>query len=587
MDAHAPTSTSAPVTACDGVLFKYLLVGALAWFEQHYKYVDQLNVFPVPDGDTGTNMLLTVRNAYKEILGYESSEIGVIAVRFAHGALRGSRGNSGTILSELFRGFAHELSGRATADGALFARAFREAVKFAYGVVQQPIEGTILTVARETANEIDLAVGETDDLREVLRRAATQSQNTVMRTPDMLPILRKAGVVDSGGQGLAYLIEGMWRQARGERLLIANVQHTNGVPSDHVPPSETRSVRSALSSADPLGYGYDVQYVVRGQHMDIGVVRTAIGQMGVSMVVVGDENLIKVHIHVHDPGIPLSYGVKLGVLEDIVVENMQAQSEAYIAARDSGAIEPMAGSNTDFVPANEPDEPPEVPVNLGEIAVVAVVPGKGLRRVFRGLGVAAVIDGGQSMNPSSGELVDAIAALDTDRIILLPNNKNIQLTAEQAVKLIADSGLDKQVRVVPTRTIPQGIAALLSFNAEGNLDAVTQTMSAARTGVVTGEVTTATRSIELDGVTVQAGELIGLIDGTLSVSGADFHGVIKDLLERMDVTERELVTLYYGADVNTAEAEALTEALRAAYPGQEFEVFEGGQAYYFYILSVE
>ncbi len=586
MDAPAPISTSAPVTACDGVLFKYLLVGAVAWFEQHYKHVDQLNVFPVPDGDTGTNMLLTVRNAYKEIMGHESSEIGVITVRFAHGALRGSRGNSGTILSELLRGFANELSGCATADAALFARAFRESVKLAYGVVQKPVEGTILTVARETAQEIELASGETNDLREVLRRAAIQSQRTVMRTPDMLPILRKAGVVDSGGQGLAYLIEGMWRQSRGERLLIANVQHNDSGSSDPIPRLETGSIRSTLTSADPLGYGYDVQYVVRGENLDVGTVRTDIGKMGDSMVVVGDEHLIKVHIHVHDPGVPLSYGVKLGVLDDIVVENMQAQSEVYIAARDSGAIESIPGRGEDTTPGSDSDEP-EVQVNPGEIAVVAVVPGKGLRRVFRGLGVATVIDGGQSMNPSSGELVDAIAALNTDQIILLPNNKNIQLTAEQAAKLAIDAGLDKQVRVVPTRTIPQGIAALLSFNAEGDLDAVTQTMSAARTSVVTGEITTATRSVELDGVAVQAGELIGLIDGTLSVSGTDLQFVIKDLLERMSVTDRELVTLYYGADVRATEADALTEALRSAYPAQEFEVFEGGQAHYLYILSVE
>lgn len=586
MDVSAPPiSTSDPVTKCDGVLFKYLLAGAVAWFERHYKHVDQLNVFPVPDGDTGTNMLLTVRHAYKEIMGHESSEIGVVAVRFAHGALRGSRGNSGTILSELLRGFANELSGLTAADSTTFARAFREAVKLAYGVVQHPTEGTILTVARETSDEVEAAVNETNDLHELLRRAAYQSQRTVMRTPDMLPILRKAGVVDSGGQGLAYLIEGMWRQARGERLHMTN-SYEAATSANPRPISETSNLRSTLTSADPLGYGYDVQYVVRGEHMDITAVREAIGKMGDSMVVVGDENLIKVHVHVHDPGIPLSYGVKLGILNDIVVENMQAQSDDYIAARSSGTIQPIVRSQTNPL-LTELEEPSEVQVNPGEIAVIAVVPGQGLRRVFKGLGVATVIDGGQSMNPSSGELVDAMAGLNTDRIIILPNNKNIQLTAEQAAKLIADSGMEKQARIVPTRTIPQGIAALLSFNPEGDLDTVAQTMNTARTSVVTGEVTTATRSIELDGVAVQAGDLIGLIDGTLAVSAADLQTVVKELLERMHVTERELVTLYYGADVNAAEAATLTDALRAIYPAQEFEVFQGGQAFYYYILSVE
>ena len=552
-----------PVTTCSGKRFKLLLGGALAWLEQNYRRVDQLNVFPVPDGDTGTNMLLTVRNAYKEISTNDSPEIGLIAVRFAHGALRGSRGNSGTILSEILRGLAHELSGHQIANGETFARAFRQAVKMAYSVVQQPVEGTILTVARETADAIEAAAAETSDLREILRRAMLQSQDTLRRTPDMLPILKKAGVVDSGGQGLAYLIEGMYRQSIGEALIVSEGALGGGAQPD---------LRSTLTAADPLGYGYDVQYVVHGKNMNIEAIRRDIGRMGDSMVVVGDAGLIKVHIHVHDPGVPISYGVKLGMLDDIVVENMQAQAETYIDQRlDEGAK------------AKQLPETPEVVVTPEEIAVVAVVPGEGFRRVFRGLGVAAVIDGGQSMNPSSGDLLDAINALPTERVILLPNNKNIQLTAEQAAKMASH----KQVRVVPTRTVPQGIAALLSFNAEGELDSAVETMTSARLVVSTGEITNATRSIQIDGVDVREGQFIGLIDGVLSVSGDTLNTLVKDLLWRMHVTDRELVTMYYGADRSPDEAEALAEMLREAYPAQEFEVFEGGQPHYFYILSVE
>ena len=563
-----PTPVSPVVTTnstCDGPRFKLLLGGALAWLEQNYKRVDDLNVFPVPDGDTGTNMLLTIRNAYKEISSSEAPEIGLIAVRFAHGALRGSRGNSGTILSEILRGFAYELSGQTTADGATFARAFRASVKLAYGVVQQPVEGTILTVAREVANAVDAAAVETDDLREILRRALLQGQDTLRRTPDMLPILKKAGVVDSGGQGLVYLLEGMYRQSIGEALIVA-------AGSDSL--TGNVDLRQTLTAADPLGYGYDVQFIVQGQKLDIARIRHDVGLMGDSMVVVGDEHLIKVHIHVHDPGVPLSYAVKLGMLADIVVENMQAQSETYI---DQRLDEPNAAPHN-------PD-PPEVVVNPEDIAVVAVVPGDGLQRVFRGLGVAAVIDGGQSMNPSSGELLDAITALPAMRVIVLPNNKNIQLTAEQAAKMAVSS--DKEVRVVPTRTIPQGIAALLSFNAEGELNTAVEAMSSARLSVVTGEVTSATRSIQLDGIDVREGQFIGLIDGTLTLSGDNLNSVVRDLLWRMHITDRELVTIYYGADQDAAEADTLTESLRTAYPAQEFEVFEGGQPHYYYILSVE
>ncbi len=555
----APTKIPTPVTTCDGLLFKRLLAGALAWLEQNYKRVDQLNVFPVPDGDTGTNMLLTVRNAYKEIVSNDQPEIGKISVRFAHGALRGSRGNSGTILSEMLRGFAHELSGHATADGALFARAWAEAVRLAYGVVQNPTEGTILTVAREIGEEVEIAVKETSDLREVLQRAVTRGRQSVAHTPELLPILKKARVVDSGGQGLLYLLEGMLRAAQSESSALGDFDF--GIDSGDL--GET------LKSADPLGYGYDVQFVLLGDHLDIAAVRATIGAMGDSMVVVGDDTLIKVHIHVHDPGEPLSYGVSLGAIEDVVVENMQAQSVGYIAGRADEAAPTMGGT--------------VVPVNPGEIAVIAVVPGEGLRRVFNGLGVAEVISGGQSMNPSGGELIDAIARLDTDKVILLPNNKNIILTAEQAAKGVTD----KTVLVVPTRSVPQGIAAMLSFNAEGEPEAVQEAMSAARLGVITGEVTRATRSIQIDGVDVQEGQIIGLIDGVLTLSDDHLTALVKNLLWRMAVTDHELITLYYGNEVSAEEAEMLTESLRETYPAQEFEFFQGGQPHYFYILSVE
>ncbi len=553
MNSSSPTI--ARITACNGPLFKHLLAGGLAWLEQNYERVNKLNVFPVPDGDTGTNMLLTVRNAYHEITGNESLDIGTIAVRYARGAIRGSRGNSGTILSELLRGFAAEVSGHREADAAMMAKAYREGVRLAYAVVQKPTEGTILTVAREIADEVEAATKDTDDLTEILRRAVRRGRQSLAHTPELLPILKKAGVVDSGGQGLLILFEGMLKQAQGENLSITGTEITT---------AEVGDLGTTLKSSDPLGYGYDVQFLLKGENLDIGAVRAAIGSMGDSMVVVGDESVIKVHIHVHDPGVPLSYGVSLGVIEDVVVENMQTQSEGYIAER------------------AEQDEP-EVPVNPGDVAVIAVVPGDGLRRVFRGLGVAGIVSGGQTMNPSNGDFLDVIAALNTDKIIILPNNKNIILTAEQAAKTVQD----KQVVVVPTRTVPQGVAAMLSFNAESDLDSLATLMTDARENVVTGEVTTATRSIQLDGVDVAEGQIIGLLNGVLVVSGSALENVIHQLLAHMEIASRELITLYYGESVTAEQAETLADALRQTYPDQEFEVFQGGQPFYPYILSAE
>ncbi len=550
------------MTTCDGPAFKHLSAASLAWLEQNYEAVNQLNVFPVPDGDTGTNMLLTMRAAYHEIAANESREVGVITDKLAYGAIMGSRGNSGTILSQLFRGFAQALAGKRQFDAALLAASAREAVKMAYKAVQSPVEGTILTVARETAEAIEAAVEETNDLRLILQRAVDRARLSVARTPDLLPILKKAGVVDAGGQGLMLIFEGMLRYTQGEEMTTPSIEQTE----------HSAALQDVLRSPDVRGYGYDVQYVLHGKNLDLDAVRAAIGSMGDSMVVVGDPSMIKVHIHVHDPGIPISYGISLGVISDVVVENMQAQSEDYIAMRQSQPTEPL----------------PErlVTVNPGDIAVVAVAPGDGLHRVFRDLGAAYVVSGGQTMNPSTEELLRAIRSLNTDKIIILPNNKNVILAAEQAAKL-ATEGQELKVAVVPTRTVPQGITAMLSYTADGDFDDVAGAMQDARHNVVTGEVTTATRSVELDGLNVETGQVIGLVDGKLAVSGQNLADVVRDLLERMAARDHEVITVYYGDHVTEAEADALVNALRNVYPNQEFDLIRGGQPHYHYILSAE
>lgn len=550
-------SPTIPNTYCDGPGLKKLIEAGLAWLEQNYEAINQLNVFPVPDGDTGTNMLLTLRYAYREIAANDFRKASEVADKIAYGAIMGSRGNSGTILSQLFRGFAQVISDKQSFDAELMSAGFQEAVKLAYRAVQEPKEGTILTVAREMAEEVQATAKTTTDLRTILERAVERGHTSVAQTPDLLPILKKAGVVDSGGQGLVVILEGMVRYLHGEVM----------IPVERAV-AEMTNLADTLRSPDQRGYGYDVQFILHGKNLDPEAVRSAINAMGDSGVIVGDPSTVKVHIHVHDPGIPISYGANLGVITDVVVENMEEQSKAYIAGR--------AGSNVQ-------EDDPVVVVNEGDIAVVAVAPGDGLRRVLHELGVASVVSGGQTMNPSTEDFLNAIGGINTDKFILLPNNRNIILTAEQAAKLATD----KQVAVIPTRTIPQGITSMLSFAPGGDLAEVVQMMKEAIADVTTGEVTTATRSVELDGVSVETGQIIGLIDGNLSVAGSDVPTVVRQVLEKMNAHDHEVITIYYGDLIREADADALVDTLRKIYPDQEFDLIMGGQPYYHYILSAE
>jgi uncharacterized protein len=440
----------------------------------------------------------------------------------------------------------------------MFATGVRQAVKMAYKAVQTPVEGTILTVAREVAEEVEAAVADTDDLVMILERAVARARTAVARTPEQLPILKKAGVVDSGGQGLTYILEGMLRHVRGEMVEV-----------EAGTTKKISTLTDLLQAEDERGYGYDVQFLVHGSKLNIDDIRNRIGAMGDSMVVIGDERLVKVHIHVHDPGIPISYGVSLGVISDVVIENMQEQSQDYIAMRESS------------------DHPAQgITMNEGDIGIVAVAPGDGLSRVFRDLGAAFIVAGGQTMNPSTEELMQAAQMLPTDKVIILPNNKNVILSAEQAAQIANENG-DRKVVVIPTRTVPQGITAMLSFVHDGEFDNVVNAMQNARNNVTTGEVTTATRSVEIDGVNVENGQVIGLIDGKLSVSGDDIPTVVRQLLEQIDEKEPEVVTLYYGDHVSKQEAEGLVDSLRDGFPDKEFDVIYGGQPHYHYILSAE
>jgi len=523
----------------------------LAWLQHHQEAINALNVFPVPDGDTGTNMVLTMQSAWKEIAESPEREVGRMAEKVAHGALMGARGNSGVILSQIWRGLARGLDGKEVFSGADLAEAMQEGAQTAYKGVIRPVEGTILTVAREVAEEATQAVEQSGDLTHILERMVHRARQAVARTPDLLPVLAEAGVVDAGGQGLYVILEGMLRYLRGESVMEDM--------------RLTRAVDLSISAPTPVeeGYGYDVQFIIAGEGLDVQAIREEIDAMGECALVVGDPSAVKVHVHVPDPGVPLSYAVKLGSLRDVVVEDMQAQYQEFVTGREA---------------------PPTLsaPMSATEIAPVAVVAGEGLARVFQSLGAAAVVRGGQTMNPSTEEILRAVESVPSNRVIILPNNKNIIMAAEQARDLS-----DKHVVVVPTRTIPQGIAALLALNYQADLEANAQAMGRAAQEVMTGEITTATRDVTLGGVPVRKGQVIGLLDGELVVAGDTPEEVAQEVLERMGPSDLEIVTLYYGADVSPAESQALVERLGQTYPDLEFEVVKGGQPHYFYIISAE
>jgi len=552
--SQSPEDSSQP---CNGQSLKRMARAGLAWLEKHYEKVNALNVFPVPDGDTGTNMLLTMRSAYKEIANSDEKNIGRVAQLIYNGALMGARGNSGVILSQLWRGFSAAIDSSETLDVQLLVRGLQEATRTAYRAVQEPVEGTILTVSREVAEAAEIAASENADVRYVMDQIVRQGWDAVKRTPQMLAVLREAGVVDSGGCGLVYVLEGMQKALNGESL---------DIEADN---ERAAQLQSALAPQDELGYGYDVQFLIKGQGLDVEKVRADIEAMGDSTLVVGDSNLIKVHVHVHNPGIPVGYGAQQGVLLDVVVENMQEQYQDFV----------LEGEGPHF------DEQPSTPTTVepGQIGAVTVASGDGLTRIFYSMGAARVISGGQTMNPSTEDFVEAINALPTDKVVLLPNNKNILMSAKSAAELIST----KDVRVVPTTTIPQGIAALLSMDSSSDFDEAQDVMTEAGQSVQTGEVTTATRSVTLNGVKVNEGQVIGLVNDVLRVAGSDINSVVVDLLKEMSAENLELISVYYGADIKPQQAETLVEHLAELYPNHDIELQFGGQAHYFYILSAE
>jgi len=554
-DAHARLER-VNLTPFDGQALKKLVEAGLTWLRANQQIVNTLNVFPVPDGDTGTNMVLTMQSAYNEIDHLGHRGIGEMAAAVSQGALMGARGNSGVILSQLWRGFARALHDHEILDGQSLVIAFAEARDTAYKGVVRPVEGTILTVAKDAASAAAQAIIETDDPCEILARVVIEADASVQRTPDLLPVLKQAGVVDSGGMGLYFLLEGMLRYVHGEPL---------DSPTTTVQPLSAMNLENTMDSIEP-GQDYEVIVdFVPKETLDLQKFYSELEKIGTSIQVGEGEGMYRMHIHVPTEKRyePIDFVLRLGTITKIAMENLVAQMEGIDHKASGAHIEPAK-------------------IEPGQIAVIAVSPGAGIARVFASLGVAAIVEGGQTMNPSTKDFLDAFENLPTEKVIILPNNKNIILAAQQAKDVTV-----KKVWVVPTRSIPQGLAAMMHLNPDGDVESIAAKMTKAIEEVTTIEVTTATRTVEIDGVSVEQGQVIALVNGKLTISAATVEEACMRALAYAHTEDHELITLFHGEGIPIVEINRIVDVIRAAYPAQEIELQDGGQPHYQFIISIE
>jgi len=540
------------ISSANGQDLREMFSAATIWLDKSAADIDALNVFPVPDGDTGTNMLLTMRSSIEEAYRAPDRSASAVAQAMAGGSMVGARGNSGVILSQIWRGLAQGLADKESFTGSDLANALQQASKMAYKGLSNPVEGTILTVVKEAsaAAQAQVASG-TDDLISVMEAAVNAARDAVANTPLLLPVLKEAGVVDAGGQGLYTVLEGALRYLRGEVEQMQFRKPQMIVSSIPLPP------RLSPLLTDEVPFGYCTEFLLKGQKLDPDKMGKKLKKKGQSLIVVGDESTVRVHIHTYDPGKVIRYATSLGTMHQVSVRNMDEQHQDFLEMQ------------KERLPAVD-------------MAIVAVVSGNGLADVFRSLGVTAIVTGGQTMNPSTKDLLQAVDKVISDKVIILPNNKNIVLTAEQVQSLTR-----KSVEVVPTETIPQGVAALLAFDYEADFETNVQIMKNTKSAVSSIEITRAVRSIELGGLKIKKKQAIGFLDGDLVAVSDDTIGALNQTLAKLALDQAEVITIYYGADAEPAEAEQVSLSIREKYPQLQIEVVQGGQPHYNYIVSVE
>ncbi len=542
----------------DGQTLKTLVEAALVWLRTNQQTVNALNVFPVPDGDTGTNMVLTMQAAYDEISASSERNFGKMAHAVAHGALMGAHGNSGVILSQLWRGFAHALANQENLDAASCVHTLISARDTAYKGVVRPVEGTILTVSKDIAAAGERSLIRTSNPLDILEDLVQEADLSVQRTPELLPVLRDAGVVNSGGKGLFFILEGMLRYIKGQSLETATTI---------VQPLASMEMENALEAIEP-GQDYEVVVDFRPyETLQLEIFYENLQQMGTSIQVGEGDGIYRMHIHVPTEKRyhPIDYVMSLGTITKVAMENLLAQMEEReqpCGTRD-GKITTAA-------------------VDPGQIAVVAVAPGVGIARVFASLGAAGIVEGGQTMNPSTQEIIHSFENLPTDKVILLPNNKNIILAGKTASELTV-----KTVAVIPSRSVPQGLAAMMRLIPDGDFDSVVREMTEAIDEVETGEITVATRNVEIDNVEVEEGQIIALLNGKLVLASHVLDDACLGLLQKAHADHFELITMFYGNNISKAEVFRIADRIRAEYPKQEVEVQEGCQPHYQFIIAIE
>ena len=547
-------------------LFQEMVQAGATRLNKQAEYVNSLNVFPVPDGDTGTNMGMTIENGAKEVSDRSASTVGEAAGIFAKGLLMGARGNSGVITSQLFRGFSQSVKDKEELDGAALAAAFQSGVEVAYKAVMKPVEGTILTVSRGAAIGAKKKAESTNDAVEVMRAALEGAKTALAKTPDMLPVLKEVGVVDSGGQGLVFIYEGFLSALTGEFIASEEFQATPATMSEMINAEHHKSVAGHVATED-IKFGYCTEIMVALKQgptyvkdFDYDEFRNYLNNLGDSLLVVNDDEIVKVHVHTEDPGLVMQEGLKYGSLVKVKVDNMRNQHEAQV----------------------EKEERQAKPVEEKEYAIIAVVAGDGLADIFKAQGVDYIISGGQTMKPSTEDLVKAVEELNARNIIILPNNKNILMAAQSAAEVI-----DQPAAVVETKTIPQGLTSLLAFDVSKSIEENYERMSASLGDVVSGSVTTAVRDTTIDGLEIHENDNLGMVDGKIVVSNPDMMETLEETFAHMLDEDSEIVTIYVGEDGSEELANELAQALAEKYEDVEVEIHQGGQPVYPYLFSVE
>lgn len=547
-------------------LFQEMVQAGATRLNKQAEYVNSLNVFPVPDGDTGTNMGMTIENGAKEVSDRSASTVGEAAGIFAKGLLMGARGNSGVITSQLFRGFSQSIKDKEELDGAALAAAFQSGVEVAYKAVMKPVEGTILTVSRGAAIGAKKKAESTNDAVEVMRAALEGAKTALAKTPDMLPVLKEVGVVDSGGQGLVFIYEGFLSALTGEFIASEEFQATPATMSEMINAEHHKSVAGHVATED-IKFGYCTEIMVALKQgptyvkdFDYDEFRNYLNNLGDSLLVVNDDEIVKVHVHTEDPGLVMQEGLKYGSLVKVKVDNMRNQHEAQV----------------------EKEERQVKPVEEKEYAIIAVAAGDGLADIFKAQGVDYIISGGQTMNPSTEDFVKAVEELNARNIIILPNNKNILMAAQSAAEVI-----DQPAAVVETKTIPQGLTSLLAFDESKSIEENYERMSASLGDVVSGSVTTAVRDTTIDGLEIHENDNLGMVDGKIVVSNPDMMETLEETFAHMLDEDSEIVTIYVGEEGSEEVANELAQSLAEKYEDVEVEIHQGGQPVYPYLFSVE